>query len=456
MSPDKVDELLNDFESVQRYRSYTAYAQDYDEGETIWAMDRHVETPQEIEIKFNYVSYQKAAAIFKMFHEAIGEAIFVKGIRYFLHEMQFSPAGPQDLFRSLQKASDEEFDEKTIDIDELFNTWSTQPGYPMLNISKVSKGKLKITQQRYPSGGEVYSIPINFATSSNPNFEDTSALYWMKNDSIVIDYKDDWIIFNIQQTGFYCINYDQSLWNDIINQLNRNHTQIHYINRRSLFQHLLFAASKYFVDLTTSFRLMSYLKHETNELVWVDVESLVRNIPDRYVNYWFYDDLIVLLRNIFEINYKNNGYVVGSRKTNRACILGVLECSIDALERLLVLVDVYDYEVHPDIYCNGLRVANETIFWHFFNIMEKSEDLKFRSTLIQSLACSNDEKILKNYLNAAFGLEDLSNNTRRSSSINLEQIEKSQILEKVISTNLIGAKIAFDFLKVNHQKVYEM
>ena len=91
------------------------------------------------------------------------------------------------------------------------------------------------------------------------------------------------------------------------------------------------------------------------------------------MNYWFHDDLIVLLRNIFETNYKNNGHV-GDRKTNRACILGVFECSTYALERLLMLIDMPDYDAHSDIYCNGLRVANEMIFWHFFNVMENYKD----------------------------------------------------------------------------------
>ena len=35
---------------------------------------------------------------------------------------------------------------------------------------------------------------------------------------------NDWYIFNLQQSGFYRVNYDTENWNNLINQLNTDHT----------------------------------------------------------------------------------------------------------------------------------------------------------------------------------------------------------------------------------------
>jgi aminopeptidase N len=453
MFPERRDELLHFFESISRYGVFVAFFDDINEGdEEVWAMNQHVQSPEEIEWKFSSTSYQKASAVFKMFHEAFGEGTWSRGIRYFIKDMQFSPAEPKDLYRSLQKAFDEDNPGVDTNVGELFDTWANQPGFPIVNLTKLPNNKLLITQQRFPFGDEIYSIPITFATSSNPNFDDSIPTFWLTNKSIEIDYNDDWIIFNIQQTGFYRVNYDQKLWNEIINQLNRNHTQIHFINRRFLFDNLLFAASANFVDLVTSLRLLEYMKDEKNEFVWDTAEGVVANLCEMFYEEWFHEDLMAFLRNVFEFHYEMNGYVEGNRKTYRACMLGVEKCSKDALDRLLTVMDG-EKEAHDDVYCNGLRVANATIFWTFFKLIAVSDDLKFRSKLLEGLACSNNKLLLIDYLNMIFDRENSS--TQSGFIANLSDKEKSLALEAVVTKSKLGGFVSFEFLTENVVKVYE-
>jgi aminopeptidase N len=44
----------------------------------------------------------------------------------------------------------------------------------------------------------------------------------------------DWIIGNIQQYGFYRVNYDDDNWNALLRQLRTDHTVIHPINRAQI------------------------------------------------------------------------------------------------------------------------------------------------------------------------------------------------------------------------------
>lgn len=456
MFHDKTRELVHYFQQKNLYRAYVEDTKDNFDDD-VWAMNRHVESPEEIGNKFNFVSYAKASAVFQMFNEAIGETTWIKGVQKFLKEMQFTPAEPKDLYRSLQKAYDQHKSESNIDIEGLMETWVSQPGYPIVNVTKLGGGKLRISQQRFPIGNEIYAIPINFATSRNPNFEDTSAMFWLTNKSIEIEYDADWIVLNIQQKGYHRVNYDQDLWNDIIRQLNRNHTEIHFLNRQFLFAHVLHAASSNFASLATGLRLTTYLKYERDDMVWRDADALIDNICHKFAGYWFHEDLISFVKSLVEENYRENGFVIGSKITNRACISDVAECSRDALELLLKVLDAIDKteDVHDDIYCNGIRVANETIFWHFFNLMESSDNKKFRTKIIRNLACSTNEKILLNYLQVTFGVADSLTMNKVIDDMSFTANDKLDIIENVISGNFVGVQVAFAFLKENYRKVYE-
>ena len=45
---------------------------------------------------------------------------------------------------------------------------------------------------------------------------------------------DKAVIFNVQETGYYRVNYDKQNWELIIKQLNEDHTKIHVINRAQI------------------------------------------------------------------------------------------------------------------------------------------------------------------------------------------------------------------------------
>ena len=43
--------------------------------------------------------------------------------------------------------------------------------------------------------------------------------------------KDTAVVFNVQETGYYRVNYDKRNWGLIADQLEEDHTAIHVINR---------------------------------------------------------------------------------------------------------------------------------------------------------------------------------------------------------------------------------
>merc|ERR1719192_759391 len=67
------------------------------------------------------------------------------------------------------------------------------------------------------------------------------------------------VIFNVQQTGFYRVNYDKKNWKLIAKQLQRNHTAIHVINRAQILDDAFNLAKSGLLDYEVALSLTSYL-----------------------------------------------------------------------------------------------------------------------------------------------------------------------------------------------------
>lgn len=46
--------------------------------------------------------------------------------------------------------------------------------------------------------------------------------------------QDQWVLFNLQESAYYKVNYDSGNWNLLIQQLNTDHQVIHVLNRAQM------------------------------------------------------------------------------------------------------------------------------------------------------------------------------------------------------------------------------
>lgn len=68
-------------------------------------------------------------------------------------------------------------------------------------------------------------IPLTFTTSSKLDFSVTQPSYWFKPEEFMMITEtgispNDWVLFNINETGFYRVNYDMTNWKMLIAYLN--------------------------------------------------------------------------------------------------------------------------------------------------------------------------------------------------------------------------------------------
>ena len=82
-------------------------------------------------------------------------------------------------------------------------------------------------------------VPLTYTTQDDPNFLATHPNTWMADTDKQVTVSslpasDKWVIFNVQETGYYKVNYDDNNWQLLIAQLGTDHTPIHVLNRAQL------------------------------------------------------------------------------------------------------------------------------------------------------------------------------------------------------------------------------
>jgi glutamyl aminopeptidase len=123
---------------------------------------------------------------------------------------KYSTGTPEALFDSFQR----EIKSNNIsefNVTKVMNSWTRQSGFPLINVvfknntATLTQTRFYLRPTRNETSPNIWMIPINWATRSNPNFNNTEKVVWLDKKLKCIEIKDlknkDWIIFNLQQTG---------------------------------------------------------------------------------------------------------------------------------------------------------------------------------------------------------------------------------------------------------------
>ncbi|XP_055842418.1 uncharacterized protein LOC129909357 [Episyrphus balteatus] len=256
---------------------------------------REVETVIELEeITSEDAQYRMGAGLIKMFHHAIGDETFTKGIITYLNHYKNSAADEDDFLRSMQAAIKDDYvyifqNDKTL--IEVMKTWTHNQGIPTVKVTRHYNGTVTIRQK--PNSNKFQQrwwIPLNFATASNGNFSRTTADYIMPPfTEVSIDLEDinvslmnkDWLILNKQQTGLYYTVYDDRNLELIAEALNRDHSSIHMLNRALLFRDLKAIIDTDLGAIEPVLNAIQYLKYEQESMPWFEGSELINEIWSR-------------------------------------------------------------------------------------------------------------------------------------------------------------------------------
>lgn len=255
-------------------------ALEYDSYPYTRPMTYYVESPDEIADLFDNIAYDKAGSVLRMFQNALGDETWTKGLTKYLTTMEMSAATSDDLYEGIQSAVDDDVRSENLNISTAMRSWEIQAGYPVLLVSRYGN-QLKFEQESFSiineTSEKLWWIPVNYALESSGNFSSVKPDFWIPaNKSYQAELSDEdvdgWIVVNKQQGFYYRVNYDETLWTLIINQLNgKDHTKIHLLNRAQLIDdsHNLAQAGK--IPYSTTLEILEYLKNEIDYIPWVAV-----------------------------------------------------------------------------------------------------------------------------------------------------------------------------------------
>ncbi|CAG2121584.1 unnamed protein product, partial [Medioppia subpectinata] len=199
----------------------------------------HVKNPAEIEALFDVISYKKGAALTRMLENFLGMDGLRAGLSRFLHKYQYRTAKTSDLWHCFSDVSAKQ----AINVSAIMDTWVEQKGYPVITVRRRGS-QLVLSQRRFLSSvaesdtasltdisphGYVWIIPVTLITDRTVSTGTTSTaaapqLIWLNSTEMSVPSPpvDQWFKLNVNQSGYYRVNYEPSVWQALTDTLN-NH-----------------------------------------------------------------------------------------------------------------------------------------------------------------------------------------------------------------------------------------
>lgn len=276
---------------------------------TTHKISQEVGNPQEIFQLFDRISYAKGSTVIRMMSHFLTDTVFRGGLSKYLQRMAYKSATQDDLWRFLtDEAKTSGLLDSSTSVKAIMDTWTLQAGFPVVKISRhPNTDAVRLEQVRFVYGNRsktddrpLWWIPITYTTADELNFENTRPTTWMpRTKTYELENRNlstaKWFIFNIQQTGYYRVNYDLDNWRAVTQHLMdaKNHLEIAPANRAQLIDDVMNLARGSYLSYDTAMNLTRYLAYETNHVPWKAAITNFNFIDSMFVNSGDYDLLKV-------------------------------------------------------------------------------------------------------------------------------------------------------------------
>ncbi|KAF7990265.1 hypothetical protein HCN44_000070 [Aphidius gifuensis] len=276
------------------------------------AMNYNLSNSNKNSVKMFDTVANKAGAIIRTITHVTGHNIFRNNIKNYIKKMSFHASTSNNLFQELSVCPKNKCLLNQAELIEVFNNWANTPGFPLITVTRDYKNnKALIYQEPYTINVNTnrknkYWVPINYAQRKD-DFINTTVTHWLspnyKSLTISDVDKNKWAIFNIQQFGYYRVNYDNQNWHMIIKVLKSNQYQdIHVLNRAQLIDDAFNLAATSRLNYSIALDVASYLHQEKDLIPWIPAFTGLLEIHKILVNTKYHENYKVRLKNVFLSN----------------------------------------------------------------------------------------------------------------------------------------------------------
>uniref|UniRef100_A0A182SZ77 Aminopeptidase n=1 Tax=Anopheles maculatus TaxID=74869 RepID=A0A182SZ77_9DIPT len=376
---------------------------------------------------FDNVAYSKAGSVLQMFRLLLSDSIWRQILTLYLERNEFGAVSTDEFVAAMAEVTDGlDLLPDNVDAESFVKSWVEQAGYPVLDFRRTDRGEILLSQDRFYSNKivnndqTVWLIPYTImeqGDSPQGPFE----WRWLTTKATRVPSTtpaDEWILANVNQAGFFRVNYDTANWNLLIRALTEETETIPTLSRAQLVDDAFHLARVNRIDLLTTLELMTYIRQEREYPPWEAANRAIlyfnnrmRGQPDYLLYQIFVDTLVGDVFLTLDIDSVLPDETLFDKYLRQvistwACRMEIESCLTDtriALER-----EVSGEErVHPDVsevvYCYGLRTSTTNAFQYLFGKMQASDNRGERLVLINALGCTNDTEQLNAYLLTAIG-----------------------------------------------------
>ena len=363
-----------------------------------------------------------------------------------------------------------------VSVKEIMDTWTLQMNYPVVRLERNEESPCtgRLTQQRFlltPESEEpeepeyTWWVPLSFTTPSQ-GFDQTSPSAWLSpataNGSTLVDLcssanltREEPVILNVQQTGFYRVNYDQPGWELLQQTLLSHHSSLHKVNRAQLLDDALSLARASLLPYPTALQLTDYLGAELDYVPWAAAISSLRYLENMFSSQPGFGQLrAFLLRTLQPVVQRlgleeRPGLDTALEQKLRVLVVEMV-CRLDLPEcrqYSQALMEQWMAQTEPDsqspfpsstrdsVLCAAVAQGEEATWEFVLARYLASSNANEKLSLLTALACSRQVWILQRYLEMSL---------TEQSGVRKQDGYKIVV---AVSNNQIGRLLAWDWLR---------
>ncbi|XP_023276825.1 thyrotropin-releasing hormone-degrading ectoenzyme [Seriola lalandi dorsalis] len=368
-------------------------------------ISQEVEQATDIDRVFDWIAYKKGAALIRMLANVMGQPLFQKGLNDYLLSHMYSNAARDDLWSKLSQAMRSEG--RDINIGEMMDRWTLQMGYPVVTISKnqseqlpthyitVSQEHFLYTQEVRSNNSLQWQVPLTVAVG-NTSAVCLESLIWINNKTEThrVGQMGDntWLLGNINQTGYFRVNYDLQNWKLLIQQLHTNPQIISVGNRAGLIDDAFNLASCGRIRQSCARRYRGSCRQH---------DYVLRQVASRYHQMGWPTNGPGSESNVLQASYQTEE--LQRELIMLACSFGNKQCHRQAVAYISDWISSNKNRIPPNIrdivYCTGVSLMDEDVWEFIWMKFHSSNAVSEKKILLEALTCSDNTFLLNRLLN---------------------------------------------------------
>ncbi|XP_057710612.1 thyrotropin-releasing hormone-degrading ectoenzyme isoform X1 [Corythoichthys intestinalis] len=398
-------------------------------------ISQEVRDAADIDRVFDWIAYKKGAALIRMLANVMGQTLFRKGLHDYLQSHMYGNAARDDLWRKLSQAMRSEG--RDIDIGAVMDGWTLQMGYPVITIGKnqserlgaryvtVNQEHFLYVQEGRANSSLQWQVPLTVAVG-NGSRVCSETLIWIRNKTethTMSEMSDKtWLLGNINQTGYFRVNYDLQNWKLLIQQLHADPQVISVGNRAGLIDDAFNLARAGYLPQGVALQLLGYLPEETSFLPWHAASRALYQLDkllDRTDDYKLFGDYVLkqVAARYHQMGWPTdaeNGETSVLRASYQteelrrelimlACSFGNKHCHRQAVAHISDWISSNKNGIPPNVrdvvYCTGVSLMDEDVWEFIWMKFHSSNAVSEKKILLEALTCSDDAFLLNRLLN---------------------------------------------------------